>query len=208
MTTASALASNDFRLRHPIILTEANETLDLPIGSNLRHLSPQMKAVVSAFGRDARRKGSGMVEIIAPSGSANETAVHSIMPQLRAALESGGVSRKHIVTRSYTVDVPDVAAPVRLAYPAVKAVTNECGLWPDDISGNFANTDYENFGCSTQANLAAMVDNPADLIYPAAATPGDRQRRAVTIEKYRKGEETASKYKEGVGAKVSDAVGN
>lgn len=206
--STSSLASNDFRIRHPIILTEADETLDLPVGSSLRHLSPQMNAVISSFGQESRRKGSGIVEIIAPSRSANETAVHAIMPQIRAALERGGVARRNIVTRTYTVDVDNVAAPVRLAYPAVKAVTTECGLWPDDISGDFANTDYENFGCATQANLAAIVDNPADLIYPAATTPADRQRRAVTFEKYRKGEETASKYKEGLGAKVSDASQN
>lgn len=204
----SSLAANDYRYRHPIILAEANETLDLPVGSGLRRLPPQMAAVISSFGHDAKRRGTGMVEIIAPSGSANEAAVHAIMPQIRSALARGGVAKGRIVTRSYTVEDQSVSAPVRLAYPTVKAETNRCGLWPDNIASDFANTDYYNFGCATQQNLAAIVDDPADLIYPRTAVPGDRERRATVFEKYRKGERTASDYKEGTGARVSDAVGN
>ncbi|MBA5776231.1 CpaD family pilus assembly protein [Stappia sp. F7233] len=206
--TTSSLAANDFRYRHPIILTEANETLDLPIGTGLRRLSPQMAAAISSFGHDAKRRGTGMVEIIAPSGSANEAAVHALMPQIRSALTRGGVAKARIVTRSYTVEDQAVSAPIRLAYPTTKAETNPCGFWPENIASDFANTDYYNFGCATQQNLAAIVDDPTDLIYPRAAVPGDRERRNTVFEKYRKGERTASDYKEGTGARVSEAVGN
>ncbi len=204
--TTAVLAANDYRLRHPIVLAERNETLDLPVGTNMRKLSPEMAAAVTSFGHDAIKRGDGTVEVIVPSGAANDGAVHAITPQIRKALQNGGVNRGRIVTRTYPVDDPTAAAPVRLAYLTMAANVASCGQWPDNIAGNFANTNFENFGCATQYNLAASVENPADLIYPRATTPADRQRRGVVFEKYRKGEQTAAEYKEGDGAKISDAA--
>ncbi|MCA1300793.1 CpaD family pilus assembly protein [Stappia indica] len=214
--TYDALAANDYRLRHPITVREAPQTMDLPIGTGSRQLSPQMAAAISSFGGDARAQGGGTVEIVAPSGSANEAAVHALLPQIRKALVRGGVARKRIITRSYPVHDTEVAAPVRLAYMTMRATAGPCGQWPDNITGGsptkhnpqLNNTLYSNFGCSAQANLAAMVENPADLLYPRASAPGDQMRRGTVYEKYRKGEKTASDYKEGDGAQISDAVGN
>jgi pilus assembly protein CpaD len=215
--TTSALAANDYRLRHPIVVGEGTKTLDLPIGSGMRQLSPQLAAVVSSFARDARSRGGGSVEIIAPSGSRNEAAVHAVLPQIRQALARGGVPSKRIATRSYSVGDGGIAAPVRLAYTGIQASAGPCGQWPDNITGggsarkhnpHLNNTQYYNFGCASQANLAAMVDNPSDLLYPRAVEPGDQMRRGVVYEKYRKGEQTASEYKQGDGAQVSDAAGN
>ena len=39
-------------------------------------------------------------------------------------------------------------------------------------SAHFENRPYWNFGCANQRNLAAMVDNPADLVQPRGETPG------------------------------------
>jgi len=35
----------------------------------------------------------------------------------------------------------------------------------------FENKSYYNFGCAYQRNMAAMVDNPADLVQPRPETP-------------------------------------
>jgi pilus assembly protein CpaD len=87
----------------------------------------------------------------------------------------------------------------------MQATAGECGAWPKNIGGGFGeNINYENFGCASQANLAAMVDNPSDLITPRASDPSDQGRRAVVIEKYRKGEVTAGDFNEGVGAEVAE----
>ncbi|MHC5654785.1 CpaD family pilus assembly protein [Stappia sp.] len=215
--TTDVLALNDYRLRHPIVVAEGTKTLDLPIGSGTRKLSPQLAAVVSSFAGEARSRGGDAVEVVVPSGSGNEAAVHAVLPQIRSAIARGGISSKRIVTRSYPVSDPNVSAPVRLAYSGIQASAGPCGQWPDNIAGGgngryhqpeLNNTQYYNFGCSSQANLAAMVENPTDLLYPRASTPADQNRRGTVYEKYRKGEKTSSEYKEGVGAKVSDAVGN
>ena len=63
---------------------------------------------------------------------------------------------------------------------------------------------YYNFGCANQRNLAAMIDNPADLVQPRPETPAYTARRTEAFEKYRKGNSTATAYPEADKAKLSD----
>ncbi|MEJ8476198.1 CpaD family pilus assembly protein [Roseibium algae] len=201
----SALAANDYRLRHPIVITEQPETLDLPIGYNTRSLNRDLSDSVAAFGSQSLQNGDGAVEILVPAGAGNESAVHAVTPKIRSALKRGGVLGRYITTRSYAVEDASAQAPIRLSYARVMATAGTCGEWPRDIGGGFnVNRDYENFGCASQANLAAMVSNPTDLITPRASTPPDQMRRVVTFEKYRAGDTTASQYKEGVGAEIAE----
>jgi len=203
--TGQLLASNDYRLQHPIVVTEEPETLDLPIGRNTRRLHGPVEGTITAFALDSRRRGDGSVEILVPSGGANEAAVHAVTPEIRAALHRGGLTRAHISTRTYAVQDPGADAPIRLSFARMQATAGECGAWPQNIGGGFnRNVNYENFGCASQANLAAMVENPSDLLTPRASTPADQNRRATVFENYRKGEVTAGKFTEGVGAEVSE----
>ena len=65
-------------------------------------------------------------------------------------------------------------AAIRLNYPRISAVAGPCGVWPEDLGsssknkGYFENKQYYNFGCAYQRNMAAMVDNPSDLVQPRA----------------------------------------
>ena len=99
---------------------------------------------------------------------------------------------------------------MRLSYPKIAAVAGPCGLWPDDLGPNIDNPSYSNnqhyhnFGCATQRNLAAMIDNPADLEQPRAEVAAYTPRRSALFEKYRKGESTAVTYPEAEKAKLSD----
>jgi len=203
--STAMLAAHDYRLRHPIVVTEAPATLDLPIGRNTRSLNGPIEGTIASFAVDSRRQGNGAVEILVPSGGANEAAVHAVTPQIRRALQQGGLARSRISTRSYAVEDPSSDAPIRLSYASMQATAGECGAWPKNLGGGIGeNTEYENFGCATQANLAAIVDNPSDLLTPRATTPADQNRRAVVIENYRKGVVTASDYTEGVGAEIAE----
>ena len=204
-SNAELLASHDYRYRHPIVITEEPETLDLPIGQNTRNLYGPIEGTITAFAVESRRKGNGAVEILVPSGGANEAAVHAVTGDIRHALQRGGVSRSRISTRTYAVQDPKAEAPIRLSYAAMQATAGPCGAWPKNIGGGIGeNTIYENFGCATQSNLASMVDNPSDLLTPRASTPSDQARRAVVIENYRSGSNTTSSYTQGVGAEVSE----
>ena len=52
--------------------------------------------------------------------------------------------------------------------------------------------------------MAAMIDNPSDLVQPRTETPAYTERRTEGFEKYRKGNTTATTYPEGDKAKLSD----
>ncbi|MEP1932009.1 MAG: CpaD family pilus assembly protein [Roseibium sp.] len=204
-SNAALLASNDYRLRHPIVITESPETLDIPVGRNTRSIYGPVADTITAFANEAQHQGNGSVEILVPSGSANEAAVHAVTRDIRGALQRGGLARSRVSTRTYVAEDASADAPIRLSYSRMQATAGECGAWPRNIGGGVGeNTDYENFGCSSQANLAAMVVNPSDLITPRASTPSDQGRRAVVIEKYRKGEITAGQFEEGVGAEIAE----
>jgi pilus assembly protein CpaD len=100
--------------------------------------------------------------------------------------------------------------PIKLSYPRIAAVAGPCGLWPEDLGlsvddpSYVQNKPYHNFGCATQRNLAAMIDNPADLEQPRSETTAYTARRNVAFEKYRKGESTTTVYSEADKAKLSD----
>ena len=52
--------------------------------------------------------------------------------------------------------------------------------------------------------MAAMIDNPSDLVQPRNETPVYTARRNKSFERYRKGETTATVYPESDKAKLSD----
>ena len=69
----------------------------------------------------------------------------------------------------------------------MRAQTDKCGRWPEDILQNSAeNKHYANFGCSYQNNLAAQIANPADLLGPRKQSPIDAERRSNVIDEYRR----------------------
>jgi pilus assembly protein CpaD len=72
-------------------------------------------------------------------------------------------------------------------------------LWPEDLgptwdSHHEENRPYWNHGCASQRNLAAMVDNPADLVQPRTETPSPTARRTTVLDKHRLGTPTATTF--------------
>lgn len=55
-----------------------------------------------------------------------------------------------------------------LTYRSAIAVAHPCGDWSRNAVGGHSNTPPPDFGCTTQANLAAMIANPTDLVVPRA----------------------------------------
>ncbi|KZK75503.1 Pilus biogenesis CpaD protein [Pseudovibrio sp. W64] len=203
-----SIADFDYRKRHPIVITEAPENFDIPVAGEMRNLNGSMKTAVAAFGKQADIDGNGFVEVLVPSGSGNEAAAKAISPQIRTALKKGGVAANHIVMRSYAVSDMSASAPVRLSFMRVKGIVRDCGNWPDAMISNHQNTDYHNFGCATQANLAAMVDNPTDLLRPRPLGPNDPSRTNEILANNRSGDLTAGQYGAGVGTNVSSVAQN
>ena len=173
---------DDYRTNHPITIQERERTADIPVSRNDKKLSGTQRSIVQNAVDGYRRQGSGMVFILLPEGSANQIAAYRISMDIATVLRRGGVLASNIATQSYQVNNPQISAPVRISYYAMTAGTGPCGRWPEDMLSTAENKHYANFGCATQANLAAQVANPADFLGPRATAPlnGTRNDRVIS----------------------------
>jgi pilus assembly protein CpaD len=195
-TITGSLPHDGYKTRHPILLSEQAETIDLPVGSQATKLSDRATGTITAFAAEAVESGAQMVTVLMPKGSANEIATRRLSRPIGAALAQGGIRAGAVSYRFYPVDDPGVDAPVRLAYAKIKAgLDHACGQWPEQIATTHQNVDYWDFGCSTQANLAAMVVEPTDLVTPRGATAASATRRQTIFKAYEAGEATTSSQK-------------
>jgi pilus assembly protein CpaD len=191
---------DDYRTRHPIVLDEALAVLDVPVGPAGSSLAPASYANIRAFGDRFRRSGSPVMAVVTPRGSANEQAALRAAGEIRSALTAQGIPAEAISLRSYAASPRDTTAPIRLAYSRVVARTDQCGQWPDQLTNTSENRNYFNFGCATQQNLAAIVENPLDLVYPRDTQPADAERRGRVLEDYRDGNIRRNDYGLGSGS--------
>ncbi len=177
---------DDYRTNHPIILSEREETLDIPVGSADTRISVPQKGSIQGFVAQYIQNGSGIVQILLPTESSNAQAANRVHPDIVAALRKSGVSSGNIVTATYSARDVAGTPPVRISYRAMSAGTEPCGKWTGDLSDTTQNKHYENFGCASQNNLAAMVANPSDLLGPRKSGQIDAQQRTQTISRYQK----------------------
>ncbi|MBR1222107.1 CpaD family pilus assembly protein [Bradyrhizobium sp. U87765 SZCCT0131] len=208
----NALASipTDYRQRHPIVIEEANRTVEVFVGSGRGGLTATQRADVISLGQAWLREGTGTLLIDLPKDTPNARAASESYREIRSLLSAIGIPARAVSVRDYTPRDPRQFATVRLSYPRIAAEAGPCGLWPDDLGPSIKNKvyvenkPYHNFGCSTQRNLAAMVENPSDLVQPRPETPPYTARRSIAFEKYRKGNPTATNYSDSDKAKLSD----
>jgi pilus assembly protein CpaD len=201
---------DDYRLRHPIAIQEADRSIVVFVGQARGGLSASQRADVMGLAQIWLREGTGAISADVPADTRNARAAAETFREIQALLAAAGVPPRGIVMRNYRPEDPRQLPAIRLNYPKISAVAGPCGLWPDDLGPSiknktwFENTQYYNFGCAYQRNMAAMVDNPSDLVQPRSETPPYTARRAIAFDKYRKGTTTATNYPEGDKAKLSD----
>jgi pilus assembly protein CpaD len=206
----TATVPEDYRLRHPIAVEEGKQSIVVFVGNGRGGLSPSQRADVMGLARSWVREGTGAIVADVPVGTPNARAAASAYQEIREVLAAGGVPARGISQHRYRPDDPQFFAAVRLSYPRIKAAAGPCGVWPADLGPSIADPDYfenkphYNFGCAMQRNLAAMIDNPADLEQPRSESYAYTARRTVAFEKYRKGEATNTTYPEAEKAKLSD----
>jgi pilus assembly protein CpaD len=206
----TASVPNDYRLRHPIAVQEADRSVVIFVGQARGGLSAPQRADVMGLAQIWVREGTGAIVADVPVDTPNARAAADSFREIRALLAAGGVPPRGITLRHYHPDDPRTLATIRLSYPRIAAVAGPCGLWPEDLgpsimnNGYSENKEYFNFGCASQRNLAAMIDNPADLEQPRPETPAYTARRTAGFEKYRKGITTTTTYPEADKAKLSD----
>lgn len=202
----ASIAPNDVRDRHPIVLAEAPHSLELYPGPGGR-LDARQDDDLAAFAAAYRADGRSVIIAEAPANGAH------VMPGLYAALARHGLSGGNVQVRRYAAPHYSTAAPVRLSFARLQArVPHECGRWPEDLgvsnlSFNAANRPFWNLGCATQANLAAQVADPLDLVRSRAEGRIDTIKRTNNIEKMRKSEDPSTVYRSEA-TRLNTTVGN
>jgi len=202
-TIYGSVPADGYRTRHPIVLQEAPQTLDIPVGMRTSRLNTVQQQQIAGFAREAGKRGDGEIQILVPSGSANESTANYMASKIRRIVHRAGIPGDSVGIEAYAVADPRAVAPIRLAYTGIRATVHQCGTWPDNVSGDLKNSDYYEFGCSSQSNLAAMISNPTDLLQPRAMTPASAARRSATLGKYEKGEASSGATEEG-GSTISN----
>jgi pilus assembly protein CpaD len=206
----TASVPNDYRLRHPIAIEEAKQSIVVFVGQARGGLSPSQRADIMGLARTWVREGTGAIVADVPVDTPNARAAAATFQEIHEVLAAGGVPPRGITLHRYHPDDPEFFATIRLSYPRIAAVAGPCGLWPADVGPSisdpdyFENKPYYNLGCATQRNLAAMIDNPADIVQPRSETYAYTARRNAAFEKYRKGDPTTTTYPEADKAKLSD----
>lgn len=177
----------DYRTNHPILIEEQIATIDIPVSVNTARLSDQARANVTFFAQSFLQSGSNVIAVISPSGSPNQVAADAAAAEIMGVLGQSGIPAGAMDYRVYPATAEERIAPVRLAYNRIAARTAPCRPWSDQVTVSDQNRHYGAFGCASQQNLAAMVTNPLDLLYPRATTPADAARRTSVLDAYRTG---------------------
>jgi pilus assembly protein CpaD len=199
---------NDYRQRHPITLKEGRHSVEVFLGRNRGGLAPSQRADVLAFAQSWRREATGGIIIDVPHGGPTDRAAADSLREINSILAASGVPARAIYLRGYHPSSTSLAS-IKINYSKIAAHAGPCGLWPHDLgpAADIAyneNRPYWNLGCATQRNLAAMVDNPADLVQPRGESPAYAARRSVAIDKYRQGQNPSGSYNGYDKAKISD----
>ena len=197
-----AYGSDDVRERHPIVLRDAPRSLDIFVERPGGRLDSRQAEDVASFAREFRLSGRGGLVAEVPTGNRRDRAAHDTLNGIRAALSRGGVSPHILSVRSYPVQDPGLASPIRLTFASLQAsVAHACGQWPNDLGASdfkFAssNVPYWNLGCASQATLAAQVADPIDLVRARDEGRPDIVKRMGAITKIREGKDPSTQYRQ------------
>ncbi|MCW4115969.1 CpaD family pilus assembly protein [Aurantimonas sp. MSK8Z-1] len=183
---------DDYRTRHPIVVSEAETAIELPVVSSEHRLPESARARVEEFAGRFKTAGASVIRVMLPSGSLNEAAAGIASKEVVTILRRQGIAHDRILLQPYEAGGLSGPAPIRLSFNALAARTAPCGRWPEDLGDTSENKNYFNFGCASQQNLAAQIVDPRDLLGPRASTGIDAERRTNMLDKYRTGAATAS----------------
>lgn len=105
------------------------------------------------------------------------------------------LARRGLLLGEESPTTPGQIAPgtVRIVVSRSSAAVHNCPNWDRVSQPEFASSTMSNFGCAVNANLAAMVANPQDLVRGQSdATGADARSVNKAVKAYRDAQPTAS----------------
>lgn len=192
--------------RHEITVEQVSERLAIGVTPGDVSLSQGSRAEIQMFVGGYLRYGHGAMVLSTPSGANNADAAALVAHETRLALSDAGVPYAAVAGSTYDASGVD-GAPILLTFARYEAQAPECApLWEQDLAHQSNNQPWASFGCSTQANLAAMLEDPHDLLRPRGETPRDSNRRATVMDRYRRGDPTHAERSPDERATVSNVA--
>jgi pilus assembly protein CpaD len=165
--------------RHPISIEKARTSMALVAPAAAHGLNTYQKERVRHFVGLWRNEGAGKMTV-----SGNDRAA---LGDLRDILVDAGVPVGAVEIGRYDGNQPGV----KVSFARYIAEGPKCGAWHENLAENSNNDMYENFGCSAQHNMAAMIANPRDLQVPRDQVDwSDSDRRDFIFRAWRQGAKT------------------
>jgi pilus assembly protein CpaD len=191
---------------HRITVAASAQRMEIAVAPGDIGLTPQASAELRAFASDYLRAGYGALVMSAPSGGPNSDAAALVAHEARMALTDAGVSYAAIASNTHE---GGEASPIVFNFERYVAQAPECeSIGTQNLAGWSAsnNQPWPSFGCAMQANLAAMIEDPRDLLRPRTEDPRDGARRASVMEAYRAGEQTHADRSADESIQISNAA--
>jgi pilus assembly protein CpaD len=162
--------------------------LVLAAADGAQGLSGQEYSQLTTFANDFVQLGRGTLVISVPVNAGNSATAALIAQDAQRALYAGGVDYAKISGGTYQAQGrPN--APIMLSFARYEAQKIACKPWSEtDPRKTASNLPPDRFGCAQNANLAAMVADPGDLLADRRDGPRDAGRIQVGVDKQRKGE--------------------
>jgi pilus assembly protein CpaD len=162
--------------------------LVLPAAQGVQGLTAQEYAQLTTFASDFVRLGRGSLVISVPANAGNSANAAIVAQDAQRALYAGGVDYAKITGGTYQAG-GQPNAPVMLSFARFEAQRIACQPWSDfDARKTASNLSPDRFACAQNANLAAMVADPGDLLGDRTDSAREAARVQVGVEKYRKGD--------------------
>jgi pilus assembly protein CpaD len=181
LSNVAAVELSNPEKAHPIGFSTHREVLEVEIPPSFDGLSSNQHSDVVRFLDRFRRSGKGKLAISLPQGVRGDAGAARSIREIQSAVADAGIDYKLVSAGRHARTNKQI---VRLAYDRVTAEPPTCDRWPEDIGTNEERLTQPNFGCSTQRNIALMVNTPRDLIKPQPEDERSSERRSVTWSSY------------------------
>jgi len=179
---------NQVNNRFPIKVEPQVASIVVPVGAD-GSLQARDGDRIRAFADAWKLRGHGLLGVSSEGPVAPEVALRDV----RAILAAANVSETSMRVSADRVNDAGRGSSVSLTFMTDMAVAESCeGNWSENVGEEPRNLPYLNFACASQQNLAAILEDPRDLIQPRQQDPSDAMRRGIVLDKYRKGEPTAT----------------
>ncbi|NNC35935.1 MAG: hypothetical protein EX271_01910 [Acidimicrobiales bacterium] len=176
--------------RNKITVAETVERLELYTQPSGLNLSTRDQDAVTDFVHLYGQSGQGPMYINIPENATKGLGVQQAKSAISSRMQSMGIPGSGIQMGNYKAK-GDVPAPVVVSFRRLTTAPIDCQQGAS-LTLTSTNQPYGNFGCAQTANLAAMIDDPRQLLAPYALTPSTMIRRSTVIDAYAAGETTAT----------------